>query len=68
MIINMYQLYIKIISGCRCTFYGVDGSDECAHCRDVNNCFHINETCIECGSGKQKKNWEKARAYGLIMY
>nr|XP_034322002.1 uncharacterized protein LOC117688251 [Crassostrea gigas] len=41
----LFQLF-----GCRCTFYGVDGSDECAHCRDVNNCFHINETCIECGS------------------
>lgn len=67
MIIDIYHLHRKIISGCHCKFYGVYGSDECAHCLDVNNCFHINKTCNECGSDNQG-NWKKARKYRLIRY
>lgn len=38
----------NLIACFHCKLYDVYCSVACAHCRDVNNCFHINETCNGC--------------------
>lgn len=44
-------LYIIIVE-CDKGLYGIGCSETCGHCRDVNQCFHINGTCLTgCDAG-----------------
>uniref|UniRef100_K1QL38 Scavenger receptor class F member 2 n=1 Tax=Magallana gigas TaxID=29159 RepID=K1QL38_MAGGI len=37
---------------CNKGFYGVDCNEKCGHCREVNQCHHINGTCLTgCAAG-----------------
>lgn len=39
---------------CDSGFYGVDCNKTCGHCRDLNQCFNINGSCLTgCDNGFQ---------------
>lgn len=43
-----------IVSACAGGSYGVECNKTCGHCRDINQCYHINGTCLTgCDAGYQ---------------
>ena len=43
---------LLLISTYKKGFYGVDCNEKCGHCREVNQCHHINGTCLTgCAAG-----------------
>lgn len=52
-----------ILKACEHGSYGVDCKGICGQCRDINQCFHINGTCLTgCDVGYQGK-YCKTRRY-----
>lgn len=42
------------VLACRSEFYGIDCIEECGQCRDIDQCHHINGTCLTgCAAGYQ---------------
>lgn len=50
MILRTYIYFLD----CNIGSYGIDCEDSCGLCRDVNQCSHINGTCLTgCDAGYQ---------------
>lgn len=49
---NIEIHFHKFFEACDKGSYGTDCSENCGHCRDVDDCFHVNGTCIRgCDAG-----------------
>lgn len=45
---------VCFIIECEQGLYGIGCSETCGHCRDVDQCFHVNGTCLTgCDAGYQ---------------
>lgn len=52
----MFINYIEFcqFKGCDSGFYGHSCKEICGNCREINQCFHTNETCLTgCDDGYQ---------------
>lgn len=48
------KLLNSFFKGCDNGSYGVDCKENCGHCRNVSQCFHVNRTCLTgCDEGYQ---------------
>lgn len=56
-----YTIQQKILfyhkKACEYGFYGVDCKEICGQCRDIDQCFHTNGTCLTgCVAGYQEQS------------